>query len=253
VNAGPYGDLARDLANTPFASIEYREATGSTNADAAHVLGDARFAGHTIVAEYQHHGAGRKGRAWEAPRGTSLLFTTILPHAFPADRLWVVPFWAALAVEEALRGFGIAVLLQWPNDVLRDDGKLAGILCLSQVTADRARAACGIGINVRRGDSEVAGAAYCADAAPVERPALLAAILRRFAETLPRLERPSQIVTRWEAAAGLPTARYRIALDGSGPTFEATALALEPGGSLRVRRDDGIVASVDMADVRILR
>jgi hypothetical protein len=96
------------LADSPFASIEYREETGSTNADAAELLGDDSSGGHTIVAEFQRHGAGRKGRAWHAMPGTALLFSTILPRSIAVDRLWLVPFWVALAVRAGLRECGVA-------------------------------------------------------------------------------------------------------------------------------------------------
>ena len=102
LQAGPYDGVAERLAGTPFASIAYVEETASTNADAAALLADERFAGHTIVAEYQSRGAARKGRTWTAPAGTALLFTTILPRALDVRQLWVVPYWVALAVRNAL-------------------------------------------------------------------------------------------------------------------------------------------------------
>ncbi len=51
LESGPYEAVARELAGTAFASIAYVEETESTNADAAALLGDARFGGNTIVAE----------------------------------------------------------------------------------------------------------------------------------------------------------------------------------------------------------
>jgi BirA family biotin operon repressor/biotin-[acetyl-CoA-carboxylase] ligase len=253
VTAGPYADAVRALADTPFSSIEYRPETESTNADAAAILGGARRGGHTIVAGYQRRGTGRKNRSWIAPPDSALLFTTILPGEIDARHLWLVPFWTGLAVHHVVRAFGIDALLQWPNDVLLNGGKLAGILCLSQVTGDRARVACGIGLNAHRTREGFAGAAYCDDVAPVAKAALLGGILGRFNETLPLLHDLGGAVARWESAAAIPGARYRIALDNSPTPFDATALALEMGGALRVQRDDGAIVLVDMADARILR
>jgi BirA family biotin operon repressor/biotin-[acetyl-CoA-carboxylase] ligase len=252
VTAGPYADAARALADTAFSSIEYRPKTESTNADVAGLLGDARDGAHTIVAGYQSRGMGRKGRSWEAPPESALLFTTILPGEIDARQLWLVPFWTALAVYEALQTSGLPTLLQWPNDVVLEGGKLAGILCLSQVIGDRARVACGIGLNVHRTSEGFAGAAYCDDVAPIQRTALLASILRQFGETLPLLEHFDDVIAQWQAAAAIPGARYRIALDNAPAAFDATALALERGGALRVQRDDGTIVRVDMADARSL-
>lgn len=253
MTAGPYADAARALADTAFSSIEYRPETESTNADAAASLGGVRDGAHTIVAGYQRRGMGRKGRSWEAPAESALLFTTILPGEIDARQLWLVPFWTALAVYDALHRLAIPTLLQWPNDVVLDGGKLAGILCLSRVTGDRARAGCGIGLNVHRTGGGFAGAAYCDDVTSVQSVALLAAILRRLDETLPLLQRYQDVIAQWQAAAAIPGARYRIALDNAPAAYDATALGLEPGGALRVQRDDGTIVRVDMADARVLR
>src|SRR5580698_1933003 len=144
----PYRNVAAQLAGGPFASIEYREETGSTNADAAELLADERFGGHTIVAEFQRRGAGRKGRSWHAMPGTALLFSTILPRSIAVDRLWLVPFWVALVVRAGLLECGVPTTLQWPNDLLLRDRKLGAILCKSRVTAAMARVVCVAGINV---------------------------------------------------------------------------------------------------------
>jgi BirA family biotin operon repressor/biotin-[acetyl-CoA-carboxylase] ligase len=249
--------VARELADSSFASIEYREETGSTNADVAELLGDDSYGGHTIVAEFQRHGAGRKGRAWHAMPGTALLFSTILPRSIAVERLWLVPFWVALAVRAGLRECGVPATLQWPNDLLLHDRKLGGILCQSRVTAAMARVACGTGINVHH----LAGAAtviepppaFCDEVANVDRTALLAAILRAYDATLAMLDDAPGVTREWEAAAEIPGRRYRIAKDDGREPFEATAQSLQEGGGLRVIRDDGSRETVEMADARTLR
>ncbi|HLY02167.1 MAG TPA: biotin--[acetyl-CoA-carboxylase] ligase [Candidatus Cybelea sp.] len=253
----PYRNVAGQLAGSPFASIEYREETGSTNADAAELLGDDAFGGHTIVAEFQRHGAGRKGRAWHAMPGTALLFSTILPRSIDVNRLWLVPFWVALAVRAGLRACGVPATLQWPNDLLLRDRKVGGILCQSRVTAATARVACGAGINVH----SLAGAptviepppAFCDEVVSVDRPTLLAAILRAYDAALAMLDDVPHVTSSWEAAAEIPGRRYRIAKDDGRDPFEATAQSLEEGGGLRVVRDDGSGETVEMADARVLR
>lgn len=255
--AGPYVDVENALAGTPFGSIHYVEETESTNADAAELLANADAAGRTIVAEYQSRGAGRKGRSWRAAAGTGLLFSTILPHAIGAERLWIVPFWVALSVRAALRECGVETTLQWPNDVLLGNRKIAGILCQSSVTGGTARVACGVGINVHRwreADTAIAPPpAFCDDVATVDRRALLRAVLLDYERALPLLERPERVRGVWEAAAELPGRRYRIAPDATQQPFEATAEGIESGGGLRVKRDDGSREVVSLADARVLR
>lgn len=256
LEAGPYEGVARQLEGSAFASIEYVEETESTNADAAPRLETAPLLGHTIVAEYQRHGAGRKGRVWAAPAGTALLFTTILPRSIDTEKLWIVPYWVALAVREALLDFGVTVTLQWPNDLLLGEGKLAGVLCQSSVSGAAARVACGVGINVRRPGADPGiepPPAYCDDAAPVERAALLLAILTEYERRLFMLDQPERVSADWDDAAQLPGRRYRIQLDGETEPFEAIAQGLASGGGLRVIREDGARETVALADARVLR
>ena len=255
-DAGPYAGVAADLAGTPFAAIAFVAETGSTNADAAAFLGDDRYAGRTLVAEHQNRGTGRKGRAWHAAPGTALLFTTILPRATAAEALWVVPFWVALAVRTALHECGVPTLLQWPNDVMLEDRKIAGVLCQSRVTGATAYVACGVGINVHRTPeaSRIAPApAFCDDMARFDRGLLLRAILMQYDRSLFMLEEPDLVIDRWNEAAQLPGRRYRLQLDGSPEVFEAAAQGLADGGGLRVLRDDGGAATIALADARALR
>jgi BirA family transcriptional regulator, biotin operon repressor / biotin---[acetyl-CoA-carboxylase] ligase len=255
--AGPYQDVARELAGTAFSAIRYVNVTESTNADASSLLGEQRFAGLSIVAEYQTRGAGRKGRTWSAAPGSSLLFTTILPSPIPSRDLWVVPFWSALAVADALAECGADATLVWPNDLLLPSGKVAGVLCASRVAGDTAWAACGVGVNVHRnadaedGSEPVPG--FCDDVAPVERPALLRAILLRYEATCKALHNPQRIARLWEKRAGLPGSHYRILKDGECAPFEATALSLATGGGLVVERATGSRETIALADARVLR
>ncbi|HEY6326497.1 MAG TPA: biotin--[acetyl-CoA-carboxylase] ligase [Candidatus Cybelea sp.] len=255
--SGPYVDVERALAGTAFAAIHYVEETASTNADAAQLLANADCAGLTIVAEYQSRGAGRKGRTWQAAAGAALLFSSILPRAIAAERLWIVPFWAALSVRAALRECRVATILQWPNDVLLGDRKIAGVLCQSSVTGATARVACGVGINMHRWrEAETAVVpppAFCDDVAAIDRRALLQAVLLDYQRSLPQLEEPERVAAAWETAAELPGRRYRIAPDATGQPFDAIAEGLEAGGGLRVRRDDGSREVVSLADARMLR
>ncbi len=252
----PYARIASELAGTAFSRIRYVEATASTNADASALLGDEGSSGLTIVADYQSGGAGRKGRSWLAEPGSSLLFTTLIPGSLPAHDLWIVPFWTALAIRRALGNCGVDVDLHWPNDLLLADAKLAGILCVSRSAGDRAWVACGVGINVLRGDA--AGAiepppAFCDDRTPVERPDLLRAILLEFDATRAMLANPQRIARLWESQAGLPGRRYQLLVDGETAPFEATALALATGGGLVVARDEGRRETISLADARALR
>lgn len=251
-----YAAAAASLVSTPFAAIRYVDETASTNDDAAALLGDPAASGLTIVAGHQTRGAGRKGRRWIAKPGSALLFTTILPRELPAARLWIVPFWTALCVRDALDACGVDAALHWPNDLLIGARKLCGILCVSRVTGERAHVACGVGINVERthdADRDIAPPpAFCSDVARVDAVALLIAILKRFDAERAALDDVAAVARRWERAAGLPGKRYRLLRDGEDEAFEARAIALADGGALVVERD-GKREAIALADARALR
>ena len=103
--------------------------------------------GTTVATDHQTHGRGRLGRSWEAPPGTSLLFSVLL-RPRPPMALWPeLSLVAGDAVAAALRDqTGVAAELSHPNDVLVAGRKLAGIL----PEATTGRVVLGIGVNVNQ-------------------------------------------------------------------------------------------------------
>lgn len=254
----PYADVSRELRGTRFSDIRYVESTGSTNADAAPLLGDESSYGATFVAEVQTQGAGRKGRSWIAEPGSSLLMTTILPRAMPASHLWVVPFGVAICVRRALMLSGVNADLQWPNDLLVGGKKIAGILCISRVVGDRAWVAAGIGINIHRtaaAETEIAPPpAFADDVTPdIDRAQLLRDILLNYEVWEDTLDMPPRIARVWERQAGLPGMPYRILKDGATEPMEVSAMSLVTGGGLLVQHADGTRETISLADARALR
>jgi len=259
----PLLDVARvraALGGTRFADVRAVRETGSTNDDAAALLGDPSAAGATIVADYQHAGKGRKpGRAWIAPPASALLFTAILPETVATGALWAVPFWVALAVADGVEAAcGARLELRWPNDLDLDRRKAGGILCVSRVTGADAHVACGIGLNVQRPDDAAVAAivpppAYLSDAVPhAERETLLAAILGAMDGLLDVLDAPDTIARAWEDRAELRGRPYRLRLDADGSIVEGRALRLDREGGLVVEAAGGRERVVHLADARVV-
>lgn len=248
------------LAGTRFADVRTMRETASTNDDAAALLGDPSAAGATLVTEFQTAGRGRKaGRAWIAPAGSALLFTTILPVAVATDALWAVPFWVALAAADGVEaGCGVRLDLRWPNDLDLGPRKAAGILCTSRVLGARAYVGCGVGLNVRRPAASALAAvepppAYLSDAAPhAEREAVLAGILGAMDGLLDVLDRAADVARAWEERAGLRGRPYRLRLDTDGSIVAGTAVRLGPEGGLVIAHDGGRETVVHLADARVI-
>ena len=111
-------------------------------------------AGTLLLAEYQSHGKGRRGRQWQAPAGTSLLLSLLFRPDWPVKQANWLTMIAGLAVSRAINGeTSLTTALKWPNDVvISRDGlirKFGGILLESVANEQRLRwVVLGIGLNV---------------------------------------------------------------------------------------------------------
>jgi BirA family biotin operon repressor/biotin-[acetyl-CoA-carboxylase] ligase len=172
------------------------------------------------------------------------------------ESLWAVTFWVALRVADGiLEASKLAVSLQWPNDILLDGRKLAGILCVSQIRGKEAFVGCGTGINFHRPRHALAlerPAAYLNDYAVTTREQVLACILASFDEAFEALDSPATVARQWEMRARIAGTRYRILIDGEPEPIDATAKRLDEQGGLIVDTGKG-ERVVRAGDARVLR
>jgi len=157
--------IASDLERAPALVAERGSALGlpmhllasttSTNDEAKHAAKDGAPGGSTWVAEQQTAGRGRQGRAWVSPRGENLLFSVLVRVTCPPSRLPPIALAAGLAVRDALvlAAPEAAPKIKWPNDVLIDEKKVAGVLVEAVTAGSRVQAVViGVGINVHTRD-----------------------------------------------------------------------------------------------------
>jgi len=124
------------------------DTVGSTNDEAAQRADAGAPEGTVVWSREQTGGRGRRGRHWASPVG-NLYTSTILRPDCPAQRAAELGFAAALAVADIVPA-GREVRVKWPNDVLVDGGKIAGILLESAIgqTGQVQHVVAGIGVNV---------------------------------------------------------------------------------------------------------
>lgn len=208
--------------------------------------------GAVAVAEHQTGGRGRHGRAWVAPPGSSLLVSLLLrpPLERRVPELSLV---AALAVSEAIEErTGARAGVKWPNDVLIDGRKVAGILAELR----GATVVLGIGVNVSQAEEELPadaptppGSLRSTTGATTERVDLLAAILER-------LERGYDAWRVDGLEALMPGIEARDVLRGRAVTLdqdELTARRILPNGRLEVADAGGEVRALESGEVRLGR
>jgi BirA family biotin operon repressor/biotin-[acetyl-CoA-carboxylase] ligase len=212
--------------------------------------------GLVAVADHQTAGRGRRGRSWSAPPGSALLVSVLLRPFLPAARVHLVTMAAGLAVCEAVESIaGFAPALKWPNDVVVDDRKLAGLLAESEFGPDGAATAVvvGAGVNVDWPTpppelADIATACNLVAGRPVDRDALLDAFLACLRTRLAMLD---GIVVDYRAR--LSTLGRRVRVETATGTIVATAVDVGDAGELVIEDGDGTRSSVHAGDVVHLR
>jgi BirA family transcriptional regulator, biotin operon repressor / biotin---[acetyl-CoA-carboxylase] ligase len=225
-----------------------RDTVGSTNDEAKILACEGAPPGTVVWAFEQTAGRGRRGRSWVSPRG-NLYASIILRPACRAEQAAQLGFVAALAVGDALSelvsSLG-ALAYKWPNDVLVNGRKIAGILLESEMGRDNVLAfvIIGVGINLASApaDAEFPATSIAGEGRPAPSPqAALDIVLRHFGTWAQRWRRqgfgPVRAAWRERAFAlgGQIRARLETAtLHGRFVDIdERGALLLETGGGLR--------------------
>ncbi len=209
-----------------------------------------------IVADRQTSGRGRRGRVWVSESG-NLYASALLVDPCEPQRLAELPFVAAVAAHRAVAAHvadGAArVKIKWPNDLLVDGAKVAGILLESTRLADgRMAVAVGIGINCGRAPvgTETAAASLLAVGANVFPEVLFDGLVDAFAEVVGLWDQGrgfAAVRAEWLALAGGIGGPIRVRLVGSEETgvFEA----IDDTGRLILRIEDGTRKAISAGDV----
>lgn len=202
-----------------------------------------------LLAERQTAGRGRLGRTWTSPQGAQVCLSVRRRFDAGLARLDGLSLAAGVAVVEALHQLGFDQAgLKWPNDVVVEGRKLAGLLveCRGDRTGP-AQAVLGIGINVRLAESDAAVidqpwidlARLSADGRPPPRNAIAAMVVVRLLEALDRFDREGMAPFLPRYAALDVLAGREVRLLAARDAVEGRALGLAADGGLRVATATG--------------
>ena len=225
-------------------AVEVVAQTGSTNADLLARAGTLA-APLLLVAEHQSAGRGRAGRSWLSSPEGSLTFSLAWRFDGGPQALLGLPLAVGVALADTLGTLGQQVQLKWPNDVLKDGDKLAGILIETQ-SAPGGGTWCviGIGLNLLMPDEMEAQLGRSAAGMPwlarMDRDALMAALLDGLADCLREFTARgfAAFSARWNLRHAWQGETV-VLLDGGVVRHEGRAAGVDDSGRLLLDTDEG--------------
>lgn len=245
-----------------YTRVDVVEETGSTNADllAVAATGDDR---RVLLAEFQNGGRGRHSRTWNGVPGAQIIVSVLLRlPGCPLHDLGWLPLLTGIATVDAVRSVaGVPARLKWPNDVLVDGRKLAGILVEVAATAPEPAVVAGIGVNVTltRDDLPVptATSLMLEGAEDLDRTRLAEALLTEFGDRIRAWARAgwntADLAAAYRERCGTLGQQVRAVLPGD-TELRGVAVDVDDQGRLVIRPDgNGEPIAVAAGDITHLR
>jgi len=238
--------------------IEWFPSIDSTMTVAARLAREGCPSGTVVGADEQTAGIGRHGHSWHSEPGAGLYVSVVLRLDLASDALPLVMLALGLATQQAIAEVtGLAPDLRWPNDVLLNEKKCAGIL--AQFEGDAVIA--GIGINVSHSGfppdlaplatSLQLAALHQAGAPAVSREQLLTALLPSIDDACRILTTggSAAICAAFTRASSYAVGR-RVQVEQNGEVLTGITAGLDPSGFLILRQDNGIDTKILAGGVR---
>jgi BirA family biotin operon repressor/biotin-[acetyl-CoA-carboxylase] ligase len=240
--------------------LQVHERAESTNALAAAVARDGDPGRLWIVAKEQTAGRGRRGRSWDSPPGNLYSSLLLVDAADPGAAAGTISFVAGIALDRALADVAgpesaSRLALKWPNDLLCDRKKVAGILVEGEETSGRTFTVIGIGVNCRS-HPDLGGTMPSGDLRSlgfeVEPEALFRRLAHRMAGALTLWDGGrnfTAIREAWLARAAGIGAGVHVAMTGA--EVEGAFETVDSIGRMVVRLADGSRKTISAGDATI--
>lgn len=240
-----------------FASVD------STNEAVKRAAAAGAPEGWLAVADEQTAGKGRRGRSWASPPGESLYFSFLLKPDLAPALLPQVTIVAGLAVANAIRReLQLPALIKWPNDIVIGGKKVCGILTEAFSCGGGTAVVVGIGINVNtaafpkelqdRATSLFLERSGSGNAAPVDRDALLMAVLAAYAEGYARFMEEGSLARIREAYEALMVSLGKqVRIEDPAGAYTAVCRGIGADGAMRIALPDGTEQMVSSGEISV--
>ena len=230
--------------------------------------------GTLAVADSQTAGRGRRGRSWESPAGNSIYMSILLRPQIPPEKASMITLVMALSVAEGITrclgenagadgsgadaGASSGIRIKWPNDIIINGKKLAGILTEMSAQIDYIdHVTVGVGINVNTVDfpeeiKETATSVRKEYGRLVKRAPLIAAVMERLEENYQMFLRTEDLSGLMDRYNDLLVNRDRdVLIIGAKEKYQAHSMGIDRTGELVVRKDDGTIEKIYSGEVSV--
>jgi len=251
--------LKKALAKLHIGGLRYFDAIATTNDEALAWAAAGAADLSIVIADEQTRGRGRLDRKWFTPKGSALAFSLILrPSAAQRPFLSRTVGLAALSISEACGALGLAPQIKWPNDILLDGKKTAGILIETVWSGEDVDSlVIGMGINVYKTSlppSEFLQypATSLEESLGSEPPAREEILFKIMSALIGwrELLGSDKLLEAWEGALAFRGEQVQIQAGGETP-LKGELSGLEPDGALRLRDSHDKSIIVHFGDVSL--
>lgn len=247
-------ETAREKARLGRKIVLFKS-TASTNDIAWRYAANPSHDGLCVLAESQSKGRGRRGRSWYSQPGQSILASILLTDvSIPAELLTLT---AAVAAAEAIRiQCDLPCRIKWPNDVLINGKKVAGVLVESKMIRKQPHFVIGIGMNCHQSPAFFEGYNLPATSLSAEtgnsidRTELVCGLLAALEQWLDKARDSRTVTARWQQQSDL-LGRH-IVIESDNRCFSGFCRGIDPAEGLIIHLDSGAVRIFSASQTSIL-
>lgn len=240
--------------------VHHYESVDSTMNEAARLAECGAPSGTLVLAETQTDGRGRLGRQWHSDQSAGIYFTLILRPELPPAVAPVLTLMAGVSLATVVEAITPGMVdLRWPNDLLLNGKKCAGILVEMRAEPQHIEhVLLGVGINVNqtefpKGLETEPSSLQLEAGRPIPRADLLISLLKQLDADYNSLlsDGPERILRRFEVISSYSRGK-RVRVGDQAPFTLGTTAGLTPEGILLLEREDGTIEKVVAGHVRPL-
>jgi len=234
------------------------DSVDSTNDIAKRLVDESDKEGTVILADSQTQGKGRRGRTWHSEENVGVYLSIFLKPSLPPELLAQITLVAGVTLVQAVNEFSRArAYLKWPNDILLNGKKVAGILTENCQGNEHSGVILGIGINVNNAHfpfplQHIATSMAMENGNNFERPPLITFLLNHLDQTYHSFlnEGISATIDQWNLNSDM--LGKHISLTQGTQTFLGTAMKLDEEGQLVMLVNNGKEIAFDSGEVTLL-